>query len=300
MIASLRARTAFLVLLVPLSILLGSCANPRDPTMRRVDNDEALFWRANLDFMKGRYEEAREQLRTLVTQFPESPLIPEARLGIARTYFQEEHYEQARAEYERFLSLYPRNERVDEALYYVGLTYFRQIERADRDQTASRRAVVAFRKLLSDVPDTQYREDAEAKIAVARRRLATHEIDVGLFYLKRDKFNGAVGRFQGVIDRYNGTGLEPMAFFYLGETYAKMEEKEKAQDAFRQLLEKYPDSLWAVVAGDRLGVKVVLQSRPIEDQKNSDEETGGIWDLFKESWEDIKATFKHSLKPTPE
>jgi outer membrane protein assembly factor BamD len=268
--------------------------------MRRVNSDEALFWRANLDFMKGQYEEAREQLRTLVAQFPESPYIPEARLGIARTYFQEEHYEQARAEYERFLSLYPRHERVDEALYYVGMTYFRQIERADRDQTASRRAVVAFRRLLSEVPDTQYREDAEAKIAVARRRLATHEIDVGLFYLKRDKFNGAVGRFQGVIERYNGTGLEPMAFFYLGETYTKMEEKEKAQETFRQLLEKYPESLWAVVAGDRLGVKVVLQSRPTEDQKNSDEETGGIWDLFKESWEDIKATFKHSLKPTPE
>jgi len=299
-IARLRARTVLLVLLVPSSLILGSCANSRDPTIRRVNNDEALFWRANLDFMKGQYEEAREQLRTLVTQFPESPLIPEARLGIARTYFQEEHYEQARAEYERFLSLYPRHERVDEALYYVGLTYFRQIERPDRDQTASRRAVVAFRKLLSEVPDTQYREDAEAKIAVARRRLATHEMDVGLFYLKRDKFTGAVGRFQGVIDRYNGTGLEPMAFFYLGETYAKMEEKEKAQDAFRQLLEKYPDSLWAVVAGDRLGVKVVLQSRPAEDRKNSDEETGGIWDLFKESWEDIKATFKHSLKPTPE
>ena len=298
MIASLRARTVLLVVLVPLSFLLGACSSTRDQMMPR--NEEVLFWRANLEFMKGRYEEAREMLRFFVTQFPDSPLIPDARLGIARTYFQEEFYEQARAEYERFLNLYPRNERVDEALYFVGLTYFRQIERPDRDQTAARRAVVAFRRLLSEVPDTPYREDAEAKISVARRRMATHEIDVGLFYLKRDKFNGAVGRFQGVIDRYNGTGLEPMALFYLGETYAGMEEKGKAQEAYRQLLEKYPDSLWAVEAGDRLGVKVVLQSRPGEDQKNSEEATGGIWDLFKESWEDLKTTFKHSLKPGPE
>ena len=298
MIASLRARTVLLVVLVPLSFLLGACSSTRDQMMPR--NEEVLFWRANLEFMKGRYEEAREMLRFFVTQFPDSPLIPDARLGIARTYFQEEFYEQARAEYERFLNLYPRNERVDEALYFVGLTYFRQIERPDRDQTAARRAVVAFRKLVSEVPDTPYREDAEAKISVARRRMATHEIDVGLFYLKRDKFNGAVGRFQGVIDRYNGTGLEPMALFYLGETYAGMEEKGKAKEAYRQLLEKYPDSLWAVEAGDRLGVKVVLQSRPGEDQKNSEEATGGIWDLFKESWEELKTTFKHSLKPGPE
>jgi outer membrane protein assembly factor BamD len=260
-------------------------------------NEEVLFWKANYEFMKGRYEEAREMLRFFVTQFPDSPLIPDARLGIARTYFQEELYEQARAEYERFLNLYPRNERVDEALYFVGMTYFRQIERPDRDQTAARRAVVAFRKLVSEVPDTPYREDAEAKIVVARRRLATHEIDVGLFYLKRDKFNGAAGRFQGVIDRYNGTGLEPKALFYLAETYARMEKNGMAQEAYRQLLEQYPSSPWAVQAGDRLGVKVVLQSRPSEDQKEPEEETGGFWDLFKESWEDLKTTFKHSLKP---
>jgi outer membrane protein assembly factor BamD len=264
-------------------------------------NEEVLFWKANYEFMKGRYEEAREMLRFFVTQFPDSPLVPDARLGIARTYFQEELYEQARAEYERFLNLYPRHEHADEALYFVGMTYFRQIERPDRDQTAARRAVVAFRRLLSEVPDTAYREDAEAKIAVARRRMATHEIDVGLFYLKRDKFNGAVGRFQGVVDRYNGTGLEPMALFYLGECYARMEENGKAHEAYRQLLEKYPDSLWAVQAGNRLGVKVVVQSRPGEDQKFSEEESGGIWDLFKESWEELKTTFKHSLKPgTPE
>lgn len=298
MIASQRARTVLLVLLVPLLFLLGACSKSQDKMMPR--NEEVLFWRANLEFMKGRYEEAREMLRFFVTQFPDSPLVPDARLGIARTYFQEEFYEQARAEYERFLSLYPRNERVDEALYFVGLTYFRQIERADRDQTATRRAVVAFRRLLSEVPDTPYREDAEAKIAVARHRLATHEINVGLFYLKRDKFTGAVGRLQGVIDRYNGTGLEPMALFYLGETYARMEEKGKAQEAYRQCLEKYPDSLWALQAGDRLGVKVVLQSRPGEDHKNPEEATEGIWDLFKESWEELKTTFKHSLKPGPE
>ncbi|MGH7352120.1 MAG: outer membrane protein assembly factor BamD [Candidatus Methylomirabilales bacterium] len=298
MIASRRTRTALLLLVVP-SLLLGACASKRDAQTGAL-NEEALFWRANLEFMRGRYEEAREMLRLFVTQFPDSPVVPEVRLGIARTYFEEEHYEQARVEYERFLSLHPRHERMDEAQYFVGLSYFRQIERVDRDQTATRRSVAALRKLLTEVPDTAYRGDAEAKISVARRRMAAQEIDVGLFYLKRDKFKGAASRFQWVIDRYNDTGLEPKAFFYLGETYARMEEKEKAQEAYRQLLEKYPDSLWAIEAGDRLGVKVVLQSRPGEDHRNSEEVPGGIWDLFKESWEDLKTTFKHSLKPRPE
>lgn len=293
-----RAWIAPLFVLLP-SLILGACASKRD-TQTGALNEEALFWRANFEFMRGRYEEAREKLRLFVTQFPDSPVIPEVRLGIARTYYEEEHYEQARVEYERFLSLHPRHERVDEALYFVGLTYFRQMERVDRDQTAARRAAVAFRRLLTDVPDTPYKEDAEAKITVARRRMAAQEIDVGLYYLKRDKFKGAVGRFQRVVERYNDTGLEPKAFFYLGECYARMEEKEKAQEVYRQLLEKYPDSLWAVEAGDRLGVKVVLQSRPGEDHKDSEEATGGIWGLLQESWEDLKTTFKHSLKTRPD
>ncbi|MCH7896143.1 MAG: outer membrane protein assembly factor BamD [candidate division NC10 bacterium] len=288
-----------LLVLVPL-LILGACASDRSSKTTPV-NEEALFWRANYDFMRGRYEDAREKLRLFVSQFPDNPVVPEVRLGIARTFFEEENYEQARVEYERFLTFHPRHDRMDEALYYIGLSYFRQMEKVDRDQTASRRAVVAFRRLMTEVPDTPYKEDAKAKITTARRRLAAQEINVGLFYLKRDKLKGATGRFQRVLDRYTGTGLEPKALFYLGETYASMEKEEEAQEMYQQVLEKYPDSRWAVECGDRLGIKVVLQSRPDENNKKyPEEETGGIWGLFKESWEEIKTAFKNTLNSPPE
>jgi outer membrane protein assembly factor BamD len=281
-------RGSFFVLLI-----LTACAKDRALDTSAL-NEESLFWRANYEFMRGRYEEARERLRLFVTQFPGSPFLPEVRLGIARTYFEEEAYEQARVEYERFLSLHPRHERMDEAMYYIGLSYFRQMERVDRDQTATRRAVAALNTLLTEVPDTPYKTDAQEKILFCRRRLAAKEIDVGIFYLGRDEFRAAKGRFQRVLDHYAGTGLEPKALYYLGEAYRGLKDKEKAQGAYLQVVEQYPDSPWAVDAGSRLGIKVVVRSKP--GDTTAEESGGGILGFFKESWEEIKTTFRNTLK----
>lgn len=289
--------TIALLLLVP-SLVLGACSS--GPSLQPAADAEGLFWRANYDFMRGRYEEAREKLRLFVTQFPDNPAVPEARLGIARTYFEEGNYGQARVEYERYLALHPRHERLDEALYYIGLSYFQQMEKVGRDQTATGRSVVAFRRLITEVPGTPYGEDAKAKIFIARRRLAAQEFYVGLFYLKRDKYKAAIGRFQWCLDQYPGTGLEPKALYHIGEAYTRFEEKLKAEAVYRQVLEKYPDSRWAVEAGDRLGVQVVVQAQS-EDDKYPDESSGGIGGFFEESWDEIKAAFRNTLRsPTIE
>ncbi|MFQ5532211.1 MAG: outer membrane protein assembly factor BamD [Candidatus Methylomirabilales bacterium] len=284
---------AALVFLIP-SLILGGCAKGRSLDYAATD-EETLFWKANYDFMRGEYEDARERLRLFVTQFPDSLLVPEARLGIARTYFEEKEYEQARVTYERFITLHPRNERTDEAMYFIGLSYYQQMEKVDRDQTPTQRAVVSFRRLIKEVPRTPYKEDAIAKIITCRRQLAEREISVGLFYLKRDKYKAAKGRFQRVLDYYDGIGYEPKALYYLAEAYEGLEEKDKAQEAYRQLLERYPDSLWAAEAGDHLGIKVVVQPDKAREQ-SPEESSGGIWGFFEESWDEIKSTFEHSLK----
>lgn len=279
-----------------LTLILGACASDSSLSMAPVDA-EGLFWRANYEFMRGDYEEARDKLRLFVNQYPDSPLVPEARLGIARTYFEEEYYEQARVEYEQFLRFHPRHDRMDEALYFIALSYYRQMGRADRDQTAARQSVAAFRRLAIEVPDTSYMEDAKEKTTTARRRLASQEIYVGLFYLKEEKFEGARGRFQQVVDHYRGTGLEPKAMFYLGEAYAGMGQEQKALEAYQQVLLQYPDSVWAVECGDRLGVRVVHQADTAEgNSKYPDESGGGILGLLKESWDEIKTGFKGSLR----
>lgn len=279
--------------LVAVSLVLAACKS--GPSLEPAVDAEGLFWRANYDFMRGRFGDARAKLRLFVAQFPDSPAVPEARLGIARTFFEEGNYAQARAEYERFLALHPRHERLDEALYYIGLSYFQQMEKVGRDQTATGRSVVAFRRLLLEVPDTPYREDAETKIAIARRRLASQEIDIGLYYMKRAKYEAAKGRFERSLEQYPGTGLEPKALFYLGQAYTVLEESQEAEEAYRQALERYPDSPWGARAADRLGVHVLVRT-PSEDNKYPDESSRGLGGFFGEAWDEIKNAFRNTLQ----
>lgn len=288
---------------IALSLFLGGCAGGffgglfgrGDSLTAAAQTPEDLFWRANYDFMRGRYEEARKKLRLFVAQFPDNPAVPEARLGIARTFFEEGNYAQARVEYERFLALHPRHERLDETLYYIGLSYFQQMEKVGRDQTATGRSVVAFRRLMTEVPDTPYRQDAEEKTLIARRRLASQEIDIGLYYMKRAKYEAAKGRFERCLDQYPGTGLEPKALFYLGQAYTVLEESQDAEEAYRQVLERYPDSPWGARAADRLGVQVVVRT-PSEDNKYPDESSRGLGGFFGEAWDEIKSAFRNTLQ----
>ncbi|HEU5395295.1 MAG TPA: outer membrane protein assembly factor BamD, partial [Candidatus Methylomirabilis sp.] len=179
----------WVLLLVALGMAGLSCAS-RGREMLPA-GEAGLYWRANADFQRGRYAEAREKLQALLNQYPGSVLAPEARLGVARTYFEERFYNEARSEYQKFLQLHPAHERLDEALYHIALSAYHQMERVDRDQTMTRRAVQGFQQLLTEVPDSPYAPEARTHLREARRRLAEKELEVGLFYLRREEYAAA-------------------------------------------------------------------------------------------------------------
>lgn len=275
--------------LMLLALTLVACGRAR-PDLR-ASNEEVLFWRASYDFQRGRYEDARIKLQTLISQVPTSPLVPEARLGVGRSYFEQGRYEEARLEYGRFLIFHPRHERMDEALYFIALSYFRQMDRVDRDQTPTVKALVGFRQLLTEVPGTPYKEDARQKITQCRFQLASRDLAVGLFYLHRGDYRAARGRLERILDEYPDVGLTPKALFYLGETYREEQQAEKAEEYYRQVLATDPNSEWAARAGKRLGVTVVVSPDKVEPKSSAFRE---FWDLVKESWRDLK----HSLGST--
>src|SRR5574341_2424996 len=94
-------------------------------------SDQELLSRAEASIARKKHDEGRKNLQRLINQFPESELVPVARLNVGRSFFNEKRYDEARAEYQRFIELFPRHEQVEEAQYYTGLSYFRQMEKVD-------------------------------------------------------------------------------------------------------------------------------------------------------------------------
>ena len=224
-------------------------------------SDQELMGRAEAAMARKKYDEGREDLQRLINQFPESELVPTARLNVGRSYFNEKHYDEARAEYQRFIELFPQHERVDEAHYYMGLSYFRQMEKSDRDQSLSKKAIAEFQTLVNEFRDSQYAADARAKVAQCRRQLAQRELYVGKFYFNRGAYNAAIKRFETILKEYPGSEYDDQALYYLGESLWELEQKGAAKAAFERLLSQFPDSELGPPAAKRIGVTLAQNPR---------------------------------------
>ncbi|MGH7409789.1 MAG: outer membrane protein assembly factor BamD [Candidatus Methylomirabilis sp.] len=244
---------------------LPGCAILDRFTSRRVEvpggSDQELMSRAETSIARKKYEEGRKNLQRLINQFPESELVPTARLSVGRSYFNERRYEEARAEYQRFIELFPQHERVDEARYYIGLSFFRQMEKADRDQSLSKKAIGEFQALLSEFKDSQYAADARAKLIQCRRQLAEKELYVGKFYVNRGSYGAAIKRFEAVLKEYPGSGYDDQALYYLGESLWELEQRGAAKVAFERLVSQFPDSDMAPPGAKRIGVTLTQNPR---------------------------------------
>lgn len=224
-------------------------------------SDQELLNRADAAISRNKNDEGRKSLQRLINQYPESELIPTARLNLGRSYMNEKRYEEARAEYQRFIELFPQHERVDEARYYIGLSYFRQREKTDRDQSLSRKAIAEFQILTNEFRESQYAADARAKIAECRRQLADKELYIGTFYFNRGAYGAAIKRFETILKEYPGSGYDDQALYYLGESLWELEQKSAAKATYERLIAQSPDSDLALLAAKRIGVTLVQDPR---------------------------------------
>lgn len=238
-------------LLAVLLLTLVACAGRRPEVQR---SDEELLDRAERNVARREYEDARKDLQRLIQQYPESPLVPDARLLLAQAYFRDKKFDEARSEYQKFLELFPQHERADEAHYYMGLAYFTQLSGVDRDITFAQRALDEFRTVLEKMPDSAFIQEAATKAVICRRMLAEKELYIGRFYYRRDHFAAAAARFQAILDTYPGAGLDDQALYWLGRSLAALEQSAEARDAYQRLLAQFPDSGLAPAAARELGV----------------------------------------------
>ena len=105
----------------------------------------------------------------------------------------------------RYLKQYPNSEDSAYVQYLVGLSYSKQITDVTQDQRAATQTIDAMSKVVNDYPDSEYVEDAQAKIRFARDQLAGKEMQVGRYYLERNEYLAGIQRLRTVVVRYPTT-----------------------------------------------------------------------------------------------
>ncbi len=107
---------------------------------------EKFFQIAMGDFNAGRYEIAMNGFKDLVSQFPDSPLAPEAEYWIAECNYAKRAYNAAEGDYIAYVKKYPQGAKLCVSLYKLGLTYDKQ--------NKGKSKTMVWKKALEQCPDS--------------------------------------------------------------------------------------------------------------------------------------------------
>jgi outer membrane protein assembly factor BamD len=245
----MKVRTTILALAMVLSPLACHKKAKVDPLANGKTAAQLLQEGGDL-LKRGKFQDGRKMLQILEENLPSSPEFPQAKLMLGDSYFFQgsSSYPEALVEYQSFLNFFPKHERRDYALYHLALCHYAAIESAERDQTETRQALDAFQRLLTEQPGSPYAVEAKDRVLQCWRRIAEHELVVGVFYVNSFNYPGAEKRLKGLLETYPDYADRERAYYYLGEalrqrfpTNSEMEAWQKAKvatfqkDTFRDL-----------------------------------------------------------------
>lgn len=242
-----------MVLLFLISVIAGCSSTPELDTnsaeggyklAEKFENDE-------------RYEEALAQYTTVKNKFPYSKLAVEAELRIAEIHFKREEFVEAQSAYQTFKELHPGYPKIDYVTYRLALSFFNQLPSTiDRDLSVAERAILYFDEVLQTYAASPYAKDAAEHKNKALKMLAEKEYYIGNFYLIREYWESALGRFEALLQKYPKLGLDERALYGAVESAYRNKDLGKAKTYFQRLTTDFKNSQEAEKARREFGTRI--------------------------------------------
>ena len=201
--------------------------------------------------------------------FPQSETAPKSALMAAYSYYIQDYYGDAIAELIRFKKIYPKHKNLDYANYLLAMCYYEQIVDEKKDLQAIIKAKESFILILKNYPNTDYALDAEFKIDLINDVLASKEMYVGRYYLKKKKWIPAINRFRTIVDEYDTTVYVEEALYRLVEVYYTIGLTNEAKKYAKLLGYNYQSSKWYEMSYSVFNKKYAEEKYKKEKKKNS-------------------------------
>jgi len=243
-------------LLLAATLALGGCG------LLPEVQDETSGWSAqklyaeakdNLD--SGNYERAVKLFESLESRYPFGRYAQQAQLEVAYAYYKDNEPISAIAACDRFIKLHPNHPNVDYAYYLKGLANFNDDlgylgklidqDLSERDPRAARDAFLAFKEVSTRFPDGKYAADSTARMKYLVNALASNEIHVAKYYMKRGAWVAAANRAKEVLKTYPEAPALEEALAIMVVSYDKLKLTDLRDDAQRVLKLNFPNSKYA-------------------------------------------------------
>jgi outer membrane protein assembly factor BamD len=205
---------------------------------------EEQFDYAKRFFDRKNYYNAKMQFTIVVLNNPGHRIIGKAQYYLAESYYHLKEYIMAVGEYEKLIRSLATSEYVDDATYKIGMCYYKLAPVYGLDQEYTHKAILQFQLFLEEFPDSDLKQQVENKLSECRNKLAKKEFKTGELYRKMGYLRAAIISFDSVLGKYYDTPFSDDALYWKGEMQRRLGELLEAQEAFHDLLLKYPQSSW--------------------------------------------------------
>jgi len=235
------------------AMLMAGCSSPPVDESANA-TAERLYKDAREDIESGSYERAIKTLERVEGLASGSLMGQQALLEIAYLNWKTGERQAGLTAIERFIKLNPSSPGLDYALYLRGVlnfsdnlgllgSWFGQ-DLSERDQKASRESYQAFKQLVDQFPNSRYTPDARLRMNFIINSLASYEVHVARYYLRRGAYVAAANRAQQAVAEYQQTPAVEEALFILVQSYEKLELPKLRDDAERVLRQNFPTSAY--------------------------------------------------------
>jgi len=247
--ARMTARIAAALALVALTPL--AACSPRVSLSGEVKYQKSAEdnYTAGLEEMKSEsWPEAAKFFEHTRQKYPFSRYAALSELKLADIKAAQERYVEASEAYGSFVRLHPNHEEVDYAAFREGLAlvkdgpsdFFAFPPAHERELKTVREGVVKLDAFLVKFPESKHRAEAQKERDRGRNLLVEHEWYVGGFYAQRQRWAGAAGRWQQLVQAYPGSAREVEALLALSDAWTRLDDRFRARQALQQLIAKHP------------------------------------------------------------
>ncbi len=241
--------------------LLAACAGTVEEDRTRNWTADKLYQEAKSEMASGSWEEAIKLYEKLEARYPYGRYAQQAQIEVAYAYYKSGEAASAIAACDRFIRLHPNHPSVDYVYYLKGLVNFNEDlglmgtisdqDPTERDSKAARDSYESFRDLVTRFPNSKYTPDASQRMAYLVNALASNEVHVARYYLKRGAYVAAANRAQYAVKTFPNAPAIEEGLFILVKSYDAMGMNDLRDDAERVMKKNFPNSVYYTRGLDR-------------------------------------------------
>lgn len=227
------------------ALQLGACASDKDNAkLLNPDPPDKMYASADTALQKGNWQTAARKFEDLDRDHPYSQEARRAIVMAAFAYYKAGKFPEAIATAQRYTTMHPGTKEAALAHHIIASAHFDGIRDPQRDQTATRKALVELKTLVQRYPESPYSRQAENRVRIAEDVLAASEMNVGRYYQKANNQVAAINRFKVVATEYQTTAHVEEALYRLVESNMTLGIVPEAQAAGAVLGHNFPNSSW--------------------------------------------------------